>query len=251
MASRPPTWSGASSSSTTAGRSPGLIADIAAEAGHEELRALAECCSAVGRRLAGASHDDRLAASYPFLTMLSVATCGWLMERQGRAAGDDAFGQMKKACTRFYLDQVVPEALGLRAAATATSDVLYAMPVAAFARVVPTYGRFRRNSSQRLRVQCEPMRLPRCLMGNGQAGTMLPDWAANGRGWFPDTQPAIEKTTWTIYTSRAGAASGPRVIMVHGGAQGSKAAGERNFAAQKPLADDGLAIGDPRPARPR
>ena len=111
----------------------GLIADITAEAGHEELRALAECCGAVGRRLAGASHDDRLAASYPFLTMLSVATCGWLMERQGRAAGSDAFGQMKKACTRFYLDQVVPEALGLRAAATATSDVLYAMPVAAFA----------------------------------------------------------------------------------------------------------------------
>jgi len=31
--------------------------------------------------------------------------------------------------------------------------------------------------------------------------------------------------------------SGPRVVMVHGCAQGSKAAGERNFAAQQPLAD--------------
>ncbi len=109
----------------------GGMGHVAAETGREDLMALAKTCDAIGR-LAGASHDDRLAASYPFLTMLSVAACGWLMNRQGRAAGDDTFGQIRKACTRFYLDQVVPEALGLHAAATATSDVLYAMPVAAF-----------------------------------------------------------------------------------------------------------------------
>ena len=66
--------------------------------------------------------------------MLSVATCGWLMERQGRAAtGDAPFMAMKRAAVRFYLDQIVPEALGLRAAATASAEVLYAVPAAAFA----------------------------------------------------------------------------------------------------------------------
>ena len=42
----------------------------------------------------------------------------------------------------------------------------------------------------------------------------------------------------SIHITRWGG-SGPRVVMVHGGAQGSRAAGERNFAAQKPLADEG------------
>ena len=104
-----------------------------AEAENDELKALIDTCELVGARLAGAGHDDRLAASYPFLTMLSVAVCGWLMERQGRAAGEDLFGSMKKAAVAFYLAQVVPEALGLRAAATASADVLYAVPAEAFA----------------------------------------------------------------------------------------------------------------------
>ena len=110
-----------------------LIADMMAEAEHPDLKTLIETCEAIGQRLAQAGHDDRLAASYPFLTMLSVATCGWLMERQGRAAGDDHAGQVKRVVTRFYLDQIVPEALGLRAAATASADVLYALPAAALA----------------------------------------------------------------------------------------------------------------------
>lgn len=33
--------------------------------------------------------------------------------------------------------------------------------------------------------------------------------------------------------------SGPRVVMVHGGAQGSRAAGEANFSRQQPLATEG------------
>ena len=33
--------------------------------------------------------------------------------------------------------------------------------------------------------------------------------------------------------------TGPRVIMIHGGVQGSSSAGERNFQAQKPLAEQG------------
>ena len=84
--------------------------------------------------LATADADDKLAASYPFLTMTSVATCGWLMEREARhATGDEDFAQMKRASVAFYLDQIVPEALGLKAAATAKADVLYAVPAEAFA----------------------------------------------------------------------------------------------------------------------
>ena len=59
------------------------------------------------------------------------------MERQGRIAaasdGDPPFLAMKRAAARFYLDQIVPEAIGLKAAATASADVLYAIDEDAFA----------------------------------------------------------------------------------------------------------------------
>ena len=110
-----------------------LIADIRAEAKDERLLALVDACEAIGRRLATADADDKLAASYPFLTMLSVATCGWLMERQGGVAGTDDFGRMKAAAVRFYLDQIVPEAMGLNAAANASAAVLYSIEADLFA----------------------------------------------------------------------------------------------------------------------
>jgi alkylation response protein AidB-like acyl-CoA dehydrogenase len=109
-----------------------LIADIRATA-EPRLADLTDACESVGRRLQTADSDDRLAASYPFLTMLSVATCGWLLARQAAMAGDDAFGLAKKTVARFYLDQIVPEALGLQAAATADASVLYALQAEAFA----------------------------------------------------------------------------------------------------------------------
>ncbi|MES2495889.1 MAG: acyl-CoA dehydrogenase [Pseudomonadota bacterium] len=106
-----------------------LIADMRAEAEDAGLRDLIDACEAVAQRLSGASVDDRLAASYPFLTMLSTAVAGWLMERQGRIAadGDSAFLAMKRVAARFYVEQVVPEALGLKAAAMAPADILYAV----------------------------------------------------------------------------------------------------------------------------
>jgi alkylation response protein AidB-like acyl-CoA dehydrogenase len=110
-----------------------LIADMRAEASHERLVALIDACDRIGRRLQTADADDRLAASYPFLTMLSVAACGWLMEREGRAADDSEFGLMKAASVAFYLDQIVPEAMGLDAAANASAAALYAMSPEAFA----------------------------------------------------------------------------------------------------------------------
>jgi hypothetical protein len=109
-----------------------LLADVRAEsAGEAPLLALADACEAIGERLLQAPPDDRLAASYPFLTMVSVAVSGWLFARQLAALaahdGDPAFKAMKRTAARFYLDQVVPEALGLAAAASAPADILYAL----------------------------------------------------------------------------------------------------------------------------
>ena len=113
-----------------------LLADIRTTAAHPRLRALTDACDEAGRHLLTAATDDRLAGSYPFLTMLSVATCGWLMEREGQALDtieDPLFRAMKAAAIRFYLDQIVPEAEGLIAAAMAPADVLYAVEPEAFA----------------------------------------------------------------------------------------------------------------------
>jgi hypothetical protein len=69
--------------------------------------------------------------------MLSVAVSGWLMARQLGALGegglDPDFWAMKQAAARFYLDQLVPEAQGLFAAAIAPAAILYAVPEEAFA----------------------------------------------------------------------------------------------------------------------
>ncbi|MFA5988263.1 MAG: acyl-CoA dehydrogenase [Sphingomonas sp.] len=114
-----------------------LIADMRAEAQDAGLCALIDACEAVAQRLLMADIDDRLSASYPFLTMLSTAVCGWLMERQGRAAatasGDPQFLAMKVATARFYVEQIVPEAMGLKAAAMAPAALLYALDPEAFA----------------------------------------------------------------------------------------------------------------------
>ncbi len=114
-----------------------LLADMRAEAEDAGLHRLIDACERTAAHIAAAGHDDRLASSYPFLTMLSVAVCGWLMERQGRAAatatGDPAFLAMKRAAARFHVEQILPEALGLEAAATASAEVLYAIPAEAFA----------------------------------------------------------------------------------------------------------------------
>jgi alkylation response protein AidB-like acyl-CoA dehydrogenase len=114
-----------------------LIAQMRAEAGSENrLMYLVNDCEMVAQSLLGSEPDDRLAASYPFLTMLSVAVSGWLMAKQLQALegfdADPAFKAMKTAATRFYLDQIVPEAQGLCAAAMARADILYSVDEAAF-----------------------------------------------------------------------------------------------------------------------
>jgi len=114
-----------------------LIADMRREAQDSGLRALIDDVEAVAAHLAGSGADDRLAGSYPFLTMLSVAVGGWLMERQARIAagaeGDPAFLAMKQAAARYFVAQIVPEASGLRASAVAGAEMLYSVDTAAFA----------------------------------------------------------------------------------------------------------------------
>jgi alkylation response protein AidB-like acyl-CoA dehydrogenase len=115
----------------------GLLAEMRGDAEDTGLLTLIDACEDVARNLLASEADDRLAASYPFLTMLSTAVCGWLMEASGRAAarseGDPAFLRMKQASARFYVQQIVPEAMGLKAAAIAKAEMLYAIDAEGFA----------------------------------------------------------------------------------------------------------------------
>ncbi|TFI56339.1 acyl-CoA dehydrogenase [Sphingomonas parva] len=116
-----------------------LLRDIAADTEDEPaLRALAATADGAAKHLLSASPDDRLAGSYPFLTLLSILVCGWLMKRQLDALErdpelDPRFASMKRAAARFYIDRVVPEALGLAAGATAGAALLYSVEEDAFA----------------------------------------------------------------------------------------------------------------------
>ncbi|KQN80716.1 acyl-CoA dehydrogenase [Sphingomonas sp. Leaf67] len=113
-----------------------LFADMRGDVEHAALKDLLNDTHAVARWMLEASIDDRLAGSYPFLTMLATCVCGWLLERQGRAlAGmDDAdFAARKRAAVTFYLDRIVPEARGLGMAAMAGGGGLYSLTAEQFA----------------------------------------------------------------------------------------------------------------------
>jgi alkylation response protein AidB-like acyl-CoA dehydrogenase len=119
-----------------------LIADVRAGAeGEAGLAALADACDEVTAWMRAASIDDRLAGSADYLAMTAVAVAGWQMAVQGRAAataladgtGDPAFLKAKQASVRFFLDRVVPEALGRKAGAMAGASGLYAIDAAMLA----------------------------------------------------------------------------------------------------------------------
>jgi 3-(methylthio)propanoyl-CoA dehydrogenase len=108
------------------------LARIGAEAGeHSYLKALAGATAEVTEFMLGASVDDRLAGSYAYMTMMSVATCGWLMAKQLRAAeadgADSAFLKAKVVSCRYYLSVMVPEALALAPSAMTGSQLLYVL----------------------------------------------------------------------------------------------------------------------------
>jgi hypothetical protein len=108
-----------------------LMAEIAEEARDvAPLAELAQACGTIGEWMQNsASLDDKLAGSVPFLTMCAVAVAGWQLLRQGRAAGEDGVPEgialTKPVVARYFLAHLVPEALGLEAAATAGAGLLY------------------------------------------------------------------------------------------------------------------------------
>jgi alkylation response protein AidB-like acyl-CoA dehydrogenase len=113
-----------------------LIDDIAAGALPDSpLARLAADCAEVTAWMRAASVDDRLAGSSDFLSMFAVAVAGWQMQRQHDRAtamlaageGDPAFLTAKVATTRFFLDRIVPEALGRKAGAMAGAGGLYTL----------------------------------------------------------------------------------------------------------------------------
>lgn len=116
-----------------------LIDNVGQTAGdHAALKQLSGACTQVLEYMLGAAIDDRLAGSYPFTTMVSVAVSGMLMARQLDAAhaaiadGDASdFLKSKIASCRFYLDVMVPEAMGLKHSAMNGADLLYSLDTAA------------------------------------------------------------------------------------------------------------------------
>ncbi|MEO5577494.1 MAG: acyl-CoA dehydrogenase [Sphingomicrobium sp.] len=102
----------------------GLIAEIEAEAQHPTLIALTDTVEVAAASLRSAGPDDRLAGSYPFLTMCSVMVAGWLVERLARAPEAT---DRDRAAAEFFLSVVVPEALGLAAGAECGVALLYAV----------------------------------------------------------------------------------------------------------------------------
>ncbi len=102
-----------------------LIADIEAETRDARLIALTDAVEVAAATLREFAPDDRLAGSYPFLTMCSVMVAGWLVERLARSEGADARTQ---AAAEYFLATIVPEALGLGAAAETGAALLYEVP---------------------------------------------------------------------------------------------------------------------------
>jgi hypothetical protein len=109
----------------------GLLADVRAEAQHEQLIALADAVEVLVTSAREAEPNDRLAGSYALMTMTAVLTAGWLMERLGRAidSGESDSNAGRRAAIEYFLSVIVPEALGLGAAGEAGAELLFRAPV--------------------------------------------------------------------------------------------------------------------------
>lgn len=109
--------------------------------GETALMQLADAVESTIVWMQSASNQDRLAGSAPFLEMVAVMAAGGLMARQGQIAvaqlqsgeGDPTFLKVKVATTRFFLDHVVPEALGKTTSARSGATGLYTLTAAELA----------------------------------------------------------------------------------------------------------------------
>jgi len=81
--------------------------------------------------LAQSDPNDVLAAATPYLRLFGIVAGGAYLARQARAAvdgaEDDDFLAAKVATTRFYAEQLLPQAFGLVPAATAHASALFAV----------------------------------------------------------------------------------------------------------------------------
>jgi alkylation response protein AidB-like acyl-CoA dehydrogenase len=109
-----------------------LFADVVTDCSEApQLKALAEDCVAVAQWMASeASLDDKLAGSVPFCTMAATAVAGWQLLRQARDGGGS---EAKTVVARYFAEHLAPEARGLKTAAMAGSELLYALDAAALA----------------------------------------------------------------------------------------------------------------------
>ncbi len=110
-----------------------LMDDILQDAGDAKtLCILANNCKDLAEWMRGdASLDDTLAGSVAFLTMCAVAVTGWQLLRQSRAAiSPDVprnIARTKPVICDFFLETIVPEAIGLHASVLAGAGTLYAL----------------------------------------------------------------------------------------------------------------------------
>ncbi len=108
-----------------------LLADAQNGTTNSALAQLAGECREIARWMReDASIDDKLAGSVPFTTMCAVAVAGWQLARQAEAVGAGSAPSLaasKPVTARYFLEQIVPEALGLAAAARGGAEVLYAL----------------------------------------------------------------------------------------------------------------------------
>ena len=99
--------------------------------------ALAALRTATDWLLANGSNEplDALAGATPYLRLFSVVTGGWVMAQQalkatalleGASSADRAFYEGKVVTARFYCEQLLPQAVGLVPAVTATNRDLAA-----------------------------------------------------------------------------------------------------------------------------
>ena len=112
-----------------------LFADVARETATVfggELAALARDCGEIVDWLVGASIDDRLAGSVPFLTMAATAVAGWQLQREA-AMASGALAATKPVIARYFAEHLAPEARGLKHAAMAGASLLYALDAEALA----------------------------------------------------------------------------------------------------------------------
>lgn len=110
-----------------------LFCDIEAETSSGQLMHLVAACRRVMQSFLTSETDDRLAGSYAFTTMASVAVCGWLLERLGKIpSADGSTSTRSRRLSEFYLATIVGEAAGLEGSALVGAAILYA-PEAEFA----------------------------------------------------------------------------------------------------------------------